>query len=89
MLVTIRRQKDADSSPYWQSFEYELKGRETVAGILEKLNFQPYVICVWTEVSYLRALRKRESIWGIRQVQMLRSLICNTLVPSALSVGFV
>ncbi len=41
MLVTIRRQKDADSSPYWQSFEYELKGRETVAGILEKLNDRP------------------------------------------------
>ncbi len=40
MRVRIKRQDEPGSEPYWQTFLYEKQGRETVAGILEHLNYR-------------------------------------------------
>lgn len=39
MLVTIRRQSDADAAPYWQSFVYHGSLDTTVAAVLDALNY--------------------------------------------------
>lgn len=38
MIVTIKRQKNPGSEPYWQSFDLDLTGRQTVSHIIEVLN---------------------------------------------------
>jgi len=38
MKINIKRQDDASSKSYWQSFEYAAAGKETVASILDDLN---------------------------------------------------
>lgn len=40
MKVKIKRQDNETSAPYWQTFDYDLKGRETVMGILDNLNYR-------------------------------------------------
>lgn len=39
MIVKIKRQENKDSAPYFQSFKYEPSGNETVASMLEHLNY--------------------------------------------------
>ena len=39
MKVRILRQKSADSEPYWESFSYDGPMEQSVAGLLEYLNF--------------------------------------------------
>lgn len=39
MIVRVKRQDDANSAPYWQSFSLETGKNETVAQVLEKLNY--------------------------------------------------
>ncbi|MDO4740262.1 MAG: 2Fe-2S iron-sulfur cluster-binding protein [Eubacteriales bacterium] len=39
MIVKIKRQADAGSAPYWQSFAYEGKPDATVAAVLDALNY--------------------------------------------------
>ena len=36
--VKIKRQKNSESTPYWQSFVYEGEGKLTVADLLAELN---------------------------------------------------
>lgn len=39
MLVKIKRQASADSAPYWQSFNYDGSPDQTVAAVLDALNY--------------------------------------------------
>lgn len=39
MLINIKRQRDADSKPYWQSFECGTDPEMTVSALLDKLNY--------------------------------------------------
>lgn len=39
MRVTIKRQKDPESLPYWQSFQYDGPMDTTVAAVLDALNY--------------------------------------------------
>lgn len=39
MLVTIKRQKDAETAPYWQSFTCQTGPDMTVAAVLDALNY--------------------------------------------------
>ena len=40
MRIKILRQAMPDSQPYWQEFSYEWKENQTVAGMLEELNYK-------------------------------------------------
>ena len=40
MKIKILRQAMPDSQPYWQEFSYEWKENQTVAGMLEELNYK-------------------------------------------------
>ena len=40
MKIKILRQVMPDSQPYWQEFSYEWKENQTVAGMLEELNYK-------------------------------------------------
>ena len=40
MKIKILRQAMPDSQPYWQEFSYERKENQTVAGMLEELNYK-------------------------------------------------
>ena len=40
MRVKIKRQDGPDTKPYWQIFKYDIEGRDTVAGILDYLNYR-------------------------------------------------
>ncbi|MBQ9673578.1 MAG: succinate dehydrogenase/fumarate reductase iron-sulfur subunit [Ruminococcus sp.] len=40
MRVKILRQKSPNSQPYWQEFSYEYKDNQTVAGMLDELNYK-------------------------------------------------
>ena len=40
MRIKILRQAMPDSQPYWQEFRYERKENQTVAGMLEELNYK-------------------------------------------------
>lgn len=40
MLVKIKRQKDSESQPYWQTFETECPEGATVAAMLDRLNYR-------------------------------------------------
>ena len=40
MRVKILRQKSPGSQPYWQEFSYEYYGNQTVAGMLDELNYK-------------------------------------------------
>ena len=39
MLVKIKRQENADSIPYWQTFEYNGDKKATIAAVLDFLNY--------------------------------------------------
>jgi succinate dehydrogenase / fumarate reductase iron-sulfur subunit len=39
MIVRIKRQQDAKSQPYWQSFQYDGPAHVTVSAILDALNY--------------------------------------------------
>lgn len=39
MLVRIKRQRDRESEPYWQTFRYEGTHSTTVAALLDELNY--------------------------------------------------
>lgn len=39
MLVKIKRQKDADSAPYWQTFSVDADPDMTVSAMLDRLNY--------------------------------------------------
>lgn len=39
MIVRIKRRRDADSAPYWQSFEYDGPEHVTVSAVLDALNY--------------------------------------------------
>lgn len=39
MLVRIKRQRDRESEPYWQTFRYEGTRSTTVAALLDELNY--------------------------------------------------
>ncbi|MCR4589403.1 MAG: succinate dehydrogenase [Lachnospiraceae bacterium] len=39
MRIRILRQKDPASEPYWQEFSYEKNNGQTIAGMLEELNY--------------------------------------------------
>ena len=39
MRIRVLRQKDPSSKPYWQEFPYERNNAQTIAGMLEELNY--------------------------------------------------
>ena len=39
MIVKIKRQRDAQSEPYWQSFQYNGPKHVTVSAVLDALNY--------------------------------------------------
>ena len=39
MRIRVLRQKDSASKPYWQEFSYERNNDQTIAGMLEELNY--------------------------------------------------
>ena len=39
MRIKIRRQRNSALKPYWQEFSYERKDHQTIAGMLEELNY--------------------------------------------------
>ena len=39
MRIRVLRQKDPSSKPYWQEFSYERNNAQTIAGMLEELNY--------------------------------------------------
>ena len=39
MRIRVLRQKDPSSKPYWQEFSYERNNDQTIAGMLEELNY--------------------------------------------------
>ena len=39
MLIKIRRQQDARSAPYWQSFQWDVDPDMTVSALLDRLNY--------------------------------------------------
>ena len=39
MLVRIKRQRDAESEPYWQSFSVDAEPTMTVSALLDRLNY--------------------------------------------------
>lgn len=39
MIITIKRQRDATSTPYWQSFRCDTNPNMTVSALLDKLNY--------------------------------------------------
>ena len=39
MKIRIRRQKNSASEPYWQEFSHERNNDQTIAGMLEELNY--------------------------------------------------
>ncbi|HJC23584.1 MAG TPA: 4Fe-4S dicluster domain-containing protein [Candidatus Eisenbergiella merdavium] len=39
MLIKIKRQRDADSEPYWQSFACDADPEMTISALLDKLNY--------------------------------------------------
>ena len=39
MIVRIKRQKEASSEPYWQSFLYNGPEHVTVSAVLDSLNY--------------------------------------------------
>lgn len=39
MLVKIKRQKDAESEPYWQSFKYDGDKSGTISSLLDEINY--------------------------------------------------
>ena len=40
MIVKIKRQLSPFSEPYWESFKYEGPDDNTVAGVLDSLNYR-------------------------------------------------
>ena len=39
MRIRVLRQKDPSSKPYWQEFSYERNNAQTIAGMIEELNY--------------------------------------------------
>ena len=39
MRIRVLRQKDPSSKPYWQEFSYDRNNAQTIAGMLEELNY--------------------------------------------------
>ena len=39
MMIKIKRQRDAESAPYWQSFRYDGPAHVTVSAVLDALNY--------------------------------------------------
>jgi len=40
MIVRVRRQESPESEPFWQAFDYGSCGRQTVAKVLDELNYR-------------------------------------------------
>ena len=44
MKIRIKRQDGQGAAPYWQTFDFSGKGRKTVAGILDEINYRDDLI---------------------------------------------
>lgn len=44
MKIRVKRQDGPGAAPYWQTFDFSGKGRKTVAGILDEINYRDDLI---------------------------------------------